>query len=104
MQVGVGEMEGGTLTAQHLSRERKMRTNFFRTIFEHPRGLGHPGKIPGTSQKPKENKLSRARTFRPPPLRVEDPHQAQKLTFVLFFLARLPNIPLLVAHFCLLSL
>ena len=34
-------------------RERKMRTNFFCTNFLNtPRGPGHPGKIPGTSQSP----------------------------------------------------
>ena len=34
-------------------RERKMRTNFFCTSFLNaPRGPGHPGKIPGTSQIP----------------------------------------------------
>ena len=38
-------------TANH--RERKMRTNFFCTDFLNtPRGPGHPGKIPGTSQIP----------------------------------------------------
>ena len=41
-----------------------MRTNFFYTNFLNtPRGPGHPGKIPGTSQillfEPKEDKLSR---------------------------------------------
>ena len=36
-----------------LSRERKMRTNFCCTNFLNtPRGPGHPGKIPGTSQIP----------------------------------------------------
>ena len=35
------------------SRERKMRTNFFCTNFLNtPRGPGHPGKIPRTSQTP----------------------------------------------------
>ena len=35
------------------SRERKMRTKFFCTNFLNtPRGPGHPGKIPGTSQIP----------------------------------------------------
>ena len=44
------------------------------------RGPGHPGKNPGTSQIPpfetpkKTNLRGRARSFRPPPLRVEDPH------------------------------
>ena len=34
-----------------MARERKMRTNFFCTSFLNtPRGPGHPGKIPGTSQ------------------------------------------------------
>ena len=33
--------------------ERKMRTNFFCTnLLNTPRGAGHPGKIPGTSQIP----------------------------------------------------
>ena len=37
----------------HICRERKMRTNFFCTNFLNtPRGQGHPGKIPGTSQIP----------------------------------------------------
>ena len=36
----------------HLGKE-KMRTNFFCTnFFNSPRGPGHPGKIPGTSQVP----------------------------------------------------
>ena len=34
-------------------RERKMHTNCFGTnFFNIPRGPGHPGKIPGTSQVP----------------------------------------------------
>ena len=67
------------LTALH--RERKMRKNFFYTHFLNtPGNPGHPGKIPGTWQIPlfetprKTNFQGRARTFRPPPLRVEDPH------------------------------
>ena len=61
-------------------RERKMRTKFFCTTFWTPPGVrdipakfpGHPGFL---SSKPKEDKVSRAaRSFRPPPLRVEDPH------------------------------
>ena len=43
-----------------------MNTYFLHKLFEHPRGPGHLGKIPGTSQappsKPKEDKLSREGT------------------------------------------
>ena len=76
-----------------------MRTNFLCTNFLNtPRGPGHPGKIPGTSQIPlfetQEDKLSREGTNflatapsggRPPPDRaVSGP---KKLIVVLFFLA-----------------
>ena len=72
-------------------RERKMRTNFFRTdlflrkLFWHnslntPRGPGRPGKIPGTSQIPLFEIQGRQtfegghKLFGHRPLRVEDPH------------------------------
>ena len=46
-----------------------MRTKFFCTKFLNtPRGPGHPGKIPGTSQIPLFETQDK------PPLRVEDPH------------------------------
>ena len=68
------------LESRALFRERKMRTKFFCTNFLNTaRGPGHPGKIPGTSRIPLRNPRKtkfrgRARSFRPPPLRVEDPH------------------------------
>ena len=80
-------------------REQKMRTNFFGTNFwDTPRGPGHPGKIPGTSQIPpfetQEDKLSRegtnisattpSRGRSPPHLVVSGP---KKSIFVLFFLS-----------------
>ena len=40
--------EVSPLASAYRIRERKMRTNFLNT----PRGPGHPGKIPGTSQIP----------------------------------------------------
>ena len=50
---------------------------FLQRLFEHPRGSGHPCKIPGTYQvpsKPKEDKLSREGTnFRPPPFAWKTP-------------------------------
>ena len=86
------------------TRERKMRTNFFCTNFSStPRGPGHPGQIPGTSQIPllqtqgrqtfeAGHELSREGTNfsattpsrgRPPPHRaVSGP---EKLLFVLLF-------------------
>ena len=85
-----------------VTRERKMRTNFLSTNFWNaPRGPGHPGKIPGTSQIPlfetqgrqTFEPRGRAQGFLPPPLCVEDPHpprrspDPKKLIFVLFFLA-----------------
>ena len=70
-----------------------MRANFFCTNFLNtPNGLGHPSQIPGTSHFPsletQGNKLSSEgtnfstptqRTFRPPPLRMEDPHPTRQL-------------------------
>ena len=60
-------------------RERKMRTNFFAQIFEHPQGSGTSRQnfrdIPDSFRNPrKTNFRGRARTFQPPPLCVEDPH------------------------------
>ena len=57
-------------------RERKMRTNFFGTNFLNTaKGQGCPGQTTETSlQNPrKTNFRGRARTFRPPPLCVEEP-------------------------------
>ena len=59
--------------------------NFLNT----PRGLGHPGKIPGTFQIPlfetqgrQTFAWGRAPTFWPPPLRVEDPHPNERSFFL----------------------
>ena len=102
----INKRKTGDCTPKVLVRERNMRKNFFCTNFLNtPRGLGHPGKIPATSQIPlfetgdipdssvrnprKTNFRGRARTFRPPPLRVDDPHpnvwspDPKKLIFVL---------------------
>ena len=58
-----------------------MRANFLSTNFlKTPRGPGHPGKIPldipdSSLRNPrKTNFRGTARSFWPPPLRVEDPH------------------------------
>ena len=69
-----------------------MHTNFFSTNFLNtPGGLGHPGKIPGTSQIPLFETQGR-QTFggghergRPPPHRAVS--RPKKLIFVLFVLA-----------------
>ena len=62
-------------------RERKMHTKrFWHKFCEHPRGSGtsrpNSRNIPDSSLRSprKTNFRGRARTFRPPPLRVEDPH------------------------------
>ena len=58
----------------------KMHTNFLHKLFEHPQGSGTSRQnfrdIPDSSlQNPRQtNFRGRARTFRPPPLHVEDPH------------------------------
>ena len=87
----------------HTDRERKMRTNLFlHKLFEHLQGSGTSGKIPVTSpdsslrNSRKTNFWGSARTFRPAPLRREDPPSApgsqkkvsglKKLIFVLFLL------------------
>ena len=64
-----------------VTRERKMRTKFFCTKFLNtPRGPGHPGKIPGTSQIPLFETQGRQtfegghEVFGHHPLRVEDRH------------------------------
>ena len=64
-----------------LFRERKMRTKFFlHKLFEHRQGSGtsrqNSRDIPDSSlRNPRKTKFrGRARSFRPPPLRVEDPH------------------------------
>ena len=60
--------------------ERKMRTNFFCTNFFNTLGVRDvPAKFPGhprfLSSKPKGDKLSlEGKNFRPPLLRMEDPH------------------------------
>ena len=63
-----------------LTGERKMRTNFFlHKLFEYPQGSGtsqlNSRDIPDSSLRNprKTNFRGRARTFRPPPLRMEDP-------------------------------
>ena len=61
-------------------RGRKMSTNFFAQVFWTPPGVRDiPAKFPGYSRclpsNPwKTNFRGRARTFRPPPLHVQDPH------------------------------
>ena len=66
-------------------RERKMRTNFFCTnFFEHPQESGtarqNSREIPDSSLRipRKTNFRGRAQTFRPPLLRVEDPHHTRR--------------------------
>ena len=70
----------GPWTALPSLGNKKCARTFLHRLLEHPRILpGHPGKIPVTSQIPlfenprKTSLRVRARTFRPPPLRVEDP-------------------------------
>ena len=47
------DASGASRPPNSFIRERKMRTKFFCTSFLNtPRGPGHPGKIPGTSQIP----------------------------------------------------
>ena len=73
------------LVGDYANRGRKMNTNSFSTNFLNThRGLGHPGKIPGTYKVPLFNTQGRQtfegghELFRPPHLRVEDPHPTRR--------------------------
>ena len=66
-------------------RERKMRTKIsLHKLFEHPQGSGtsrqNSWDVPDSSLRNprKTNFRGRARSFRPPPLRVEDPHPTRR--------------------------
>ena len=79
-------------------KSKEMGQTLLHKLFEHPQGSGtsrqNSWDIPDSSfQNPrKTNFRGRARSFRPPPLRVEDPHPTgfsgpKKLIFVLSLLA-----------------
>ena len=82
-------------TPPRIHRDREMSTNLFCTNYLNtPRGPGHPGDIPGCLLRKSRKTYfrGRARTFRPPPFRVDDPHPTRQspdpkrtLIFVLFF-------------------
>ena len=84
--------------SQNQFRERKMRTNFLSTNFlKTPRGPGHPGKIPGTSQIPlfetqgRQTLEGEHEVFGHHPLAWKTPTppgglRPKKLIFVLFYL------------------
>ena len=86
-----------------------MRTNFFGTNFlSTPRGPGHPGTIPGTSQIPSVETQGKQTfegghgLFDPHPLSRGRPPpppgslRTQKLISVLFFLALISNTPVIM--------